>query len=45
MYATHLYEVGVDLDKIQKLLGHKDIKSTQIYTKLANNLQDIPHLI
>jgi integrase/recombinase XerD len=45
MYATHLYEKGVDLNKIQKLLGHKDIKSTQIYTKLANNLQDIPQLI
>jgi len=44
-YATHLYEQKVDLNKIQKLLGHKDIKSTQIYTKLANNLQDIPKLI
>lgn len=45
MHATHLYEAGVDLNKIQKLLGHKDLRSTQIYTKLANNLQDIPHLI
>lgn len=44
-YATHLYEQKVDLNKIQKLLGHKDIKSTQIYTRLANNLQDIPQLI
>jgi site-specific recombinase XerD len=44
-YATHLYEQKVDLNKIQKLLGHKDIKSTQIYVKLANNLQDIPSLL
>ena len=44
-YGTHLYEQKVDLNKIQKLLGHKDIKSTQIYTKTANNLQDIPKLI
>lgn len=44
-YATHLYEAKVDLNKIQKLLGHNNIKSTQIYTKLANNLQDIPQLI
>lgn len=44
-YATHLYENKVDLNKIQKLLGHKDIRSTQIYTKLANNLQDIPQLL
>lgn len=44
-YGTHLYEQKVDLNKIQKLLGHKDIKSTQIYTKTANNFQDLPQLI
>lgn len=44
-YATHLYENKVDLNKIQKLLGHSTLKPTQIYTKLANNLQDIPQLI
>lgn len=44
-YGTHLCESNVELDKIRKLMGHKDLKSTQIYTKLANNLQDIPQLI
>lgn len=44
-YGTHLVESGVELNKIQKLMGHKDIKSTQIYTKTANNLQNLPHLL
>lgn len=44
-YATHLYEHKVELDKIQKLLGHSNIKTTQIYTKLANNLQDVYSLV
>jgi len=44
-YATHLYEQKVDLNKIQKLLGHNNIKSTQIYTKLANNFKNIPFLV
>ena len=44
-YGTHLYEAKVELSKIQKLMGHDNIKSTQIYTKTANNLQDIPQLI
>lgn len=44
-FGTHLVEQGVELNKIQKLMGHKDIKSTQIYTKTANNLQNLPQLI
>jgi len=35
-YATHLLEVGTDMTFIQKLLGHKDVKTTQIYAKVSN---------
>jgi len=35
-YATHLMENGTDMYFIQKLLGHKDIRTTEIYTKVSN---------
>lgn len=38
-YATHLILRGVEIRSVQQLLGHADVRTTEIYTELAKAMR------
>ncbi len=36
--ATHMVENGIDLNLIQRILGHASVKTTAIYAHISHNV-------
>ena len=45
-FATHMLEKGVTIRRLQELLGHADVKTTEIYTHvMKKDLDSLPNLL